>query len=141
MKPESETESWVFDAWAVLAWLKLEPKAEAVDKILSRAAADGSRVIINLVNLGEIYYKLLSAVSPRQADQALNRFKHRPFHIQHLNLHLVKSAGRLKNEYRIPYVDSIAAATAIRHGCALVTGDSDFIPVEKAGLLKILWLR
>lgn len=64
-----------------------------------------------------------------------------PVRTRNLNRSLLETAGDLKVRFRMAYVDAITAATAIRTRSTLVTGDRDFVPLEKAGLLPVRWLR
>jgi predicted nucleic acid-binding protein len=51
-------------------------------------------------------------------------------------------AAAWKIWYRVPYGDAFALALAEREDAPLVTADhNDFEPIEKAGAIKVYWLR
>jgi len=50
------------------------------------------------------------------------------------------AAGRINASYPLSYADAIAAGTARELKATLVTGGPEFEAVEKASLIKILWL-
>jgi ribonuclease VapC len=49
----------------------------------------------------------------------------------------VLDAARLKSEHAISYADCFAAATAIKEGASIVTGDPEFKKVENKA--PIIW--
>ena len=59
----------VLDAWAVLAFLQREgPAAVVVRRLLRRAARRNVRLRMNVVNLGEVYYRLIQTAGAERAD-------------------------------------------------------------------------
>jgi len=128
----------VLDAFAMLAYLQKERGSDRVRELLS-AGPENSRVIMNSINIGEVYYILARERSAQEADlfldliiPALN------IRIELNNLQDVMAAARIKASHAISYADAFAAATAQKHEAALVTGDLDFKLVEK--LIDIEWL-
>jgi PIN domain nuclease of toxin-antitoxin system len=60
----------VLDAWAALAFLQREePAALIVRRLLRRAVRGNVRLLINAVNLGEVYYRLLQTAGAERADE------------------------------------------------------------------------
>ncbi len=53
----------VLDSWALIAFFEDEPAAEAVEKILEQAAAEKHKLLMSVVNWGEIYYNTMREVS------------------------------------------------------------------------------
>ena len=128
----------VLDAFAMLAYLQKERGCDRVRDLLSAGQGD-SAVIMNAINVGEVYYILARERSAEEADlfldliiPALN------IRIELNNLQDVMAAARIKAGYAISYADAFAAATAQKYEAVLVTGDPDFKLVEK--LIDIEWL-
>jgi predicted nucleic acid-binding protein len=85
----------LLDSWALIAYLSGERSGAAVRDLLRAADAAGERLLMNEVNIGEVYYLVAKRRSP-------------------------------------------AAATAIRHGAILVTGDREFRALE--GQVTVRWI-
>jgi len=122
----------------MLAYLQKERGCDRVRDLLSAGQGD-SAVIMNAINVGEVYYILARERSAEEADlfldliiPALN------IRIELNNLQDVMAAARIKAGYAISYADAFAAATAQKYEAVLVTGDPDFKLVEK--LIDIEWL-
>ena len=59
----------VLDSWALIAFLEDEPAADAVEKLLTQAAAEKHKLLLSVVNWGEIYYNTMREVSQEAAEQ------------------------------------------------------------------------
>ena len=46
----------VLDSWALIAFFDNEPSAKNVEKIITKAHATNSKMMISVINLGEIWY-------------------------------------------------------------------------------------
>ena len=128
----------VLDAFAMLAYLQKERGSDRVRDLLS-AGQENGRVIMNCINVGEVYYILARERSAQEADlfldlivPALN------IRIELNNLQDVMAAARIKASHALSYADAFAAATAQKYEAVLVSGDPDFKLVEK--LINIEWL-
>jgi predicted nucleic acid-binding protein len=128
----------VLDAFAMLAYLQKERGHGRVRDLLS-SGQENSHVIMNSMNIGEVYYILARERSAEEADFFLDLI------IPALNIRIelnslqdVMAAARIKAGYAISYADAFATATARKYGALLVTGDPDFKLVEK--LIDIEWL-
>jgi ribonuclease VapC len=60
--------------------------------------------------------------------------------IDRIDEELLLTAAGLKAKYPISYADSFAAALAMIKNCPLLTGDPEFTPLEKQGIISIQWL-
>ncbi len=65
--------SAVFDAWAILAWLRDEPSASRVDEILRQAADGDLQLSMSWINAGEAYYMLVRKRSQQAAEEFLRK--------------------------------------------------------------------
>ena len=66
----------VADSWAVLGAIRGEGEAaRTMRRLLQRARAGNLRLLLNLVNLGEIYYRLIQITGQSAADEHLARLR------------------------------------------------------------------
>src|SRR5205809_2916971 len=64
----------VADSWAVLGAIRGEGEAaRTMRRLLQRARAGNLRLLLNLVNLGEIYYRLIQITGQSAADRKSTR--------------------------------------------------------------------
>jgi ribonuclease VapC len=131
----------VLDSWALIAFLEDEPAAEAVEKLLAQAAAEKHRLLLSVVNWGEIYYNTMREVSQEAAEQQARAIATLPIDIVGVgyDLALARQAAIYKASFRMSYADCLAAALAKLKNAELLTGDPEFKALEKE--IKINWLK
>src|SRR6058998_1864241 len=131
----------VLDSWALIAFLEDEPAAEAVEKLLAQAAAEKHKLLLSVVNWGEIYYNTMREVSQEAAEQQAQEIASLPIDIVGVgdDLALAGQAAIFKAPHNMAYADCFAAALAKAKKAELVTGDPEFKPLEKE--IKIIWLK
>ncbi|HSS50314.1 MAG TPA: hypothetical protein VLX28_15360 [Thermoanaerobaculia bacterium] len=72
----------VVDSWAILAFLRAEePGAAVMRRYLRRAQSGNLRLLLNVVNLGEVFYRLLQLTNETQAEERLDQVKALPIDI------------------------------------------------------------
>jgi len=126
----------VLDAYALLAYLTKEIGHAKVKDLL---ASEDTVIVINSINLGEVFYILARARSIRAAERFLGVIlPSLPITVLENSTEDVIAAARIKAKHALSFVDCFAAATAIRERAPLVTGDPEFKKVGKA--LVIDWL-
>jgi len=126
----------VLDAYALLAYLNEEAGHARVKHHLE---SSDSELLMNAINVGEIFYILARARSMRDAEYFLSVIlPSLPIAVVESSLEDVIEAARLKAVYTLSYADCFAAATAIRERAALVTGDPEFKKLGKA--VSLDWL-
>lgn len=59
----------VLDSWALIAFFEDEPAAERVENLLVKAEAGTHKLLLCVVNWGEIYYNTMRKVSREAAEQ------------------------------------------------------------------------
>ncbi len=131
----------VLDAWAVMAWLKgQDPAAGRVRNLLKAAGPGERKPVMNIVNLGEVFYLSVKAKDLAYGQRVLDSL--RPLlAIESAADELVMFAATLKARHAISYADAFAAATAIRREAPLVTGDAELRAVAAAEQnLKLHWI-
>ena len=123
----------VLDAWAVLAFLQREGQAAAVMRRLLRRAVRGNvQLRMSVVNLGEVYYRLIQIAGPEQANVRLQQLRRLPIDMLPAREPLALSAARIKAAYPISYADAFAIATAKAEKARLATGDSEILALPRA---------
>lgn len=131
----------VLDSWALIAFFEDEPAAEAVEKLLAQAAAEKHKLLLSVVNWGEIYYNTMREVSQEAAEQQARAIAALPIDIVGVgdDLTLARQAAIYKATHKMACADCFAAALAKAKNCELLTGDLEFKEVEKE--IKIAWLK
>ena len=132
----------VLDSWALLAFFEDEPAAEHVEKLLVKAEEGTHKLLLCVVNWGEIYYNLMRKVSQEAAEQKAREIAGLTIEIVGVdadNLDLVRQAAIYKATRKLSYADAFAAALAKISDAELVTGDQEFKQVEDE--IKIGWLK
>ena len=121
----------VLDAHALMVLFNDEPGAEEVEKILLKAESGSPRLLMTVVNWGEIYYSILRGVSQEMADAKAHEIAGMRIELVPVDaddLELVRQAAQF------------AAALAKIMNAELVTGDPEFKVVED-DLRKVRWLK
>jgi len=127
----------VFDSFALLVYLNMENGYRKIKDLLS---SEETLVIINEINLGEVFYILARRRGLEQAEYFLNTI--------YLSLPLQKvgnafqdvmETARIKALYAVSYADCFVAATAVREKAQVVTGDPEFEKLK--GMVEIDWLE
>ena len=131
----------VLDSWALIAFLEDEPAAEAVEKLLAQAAAEKHKLLLSVVNWGEIYYNTMREVSQEAAEQKAQEIAALPIDIVGVgdDLALARQAAIYKATHKMAYADCFAAALAKSKNVELITGDPEFKAGEKE--IKVHWLQ
>lgn len=132
----------VLDSWALIAFFEDEPAAEEVEKLLVRAEAGTHKVLLCVVNWGEIYYNTMRKVSQEAAEQKAREIAGLAIEIvgaDGKNMELARQAAIYKAMKKLSYADAFAAALAKIRNAELVTGDQEFQCLD--GEIKIGWLK
>ena len=131
----------VIDSWALMAWLKdQQPASERVEALWGKARAREVRLVINVVNLGEVYYLTAKAKGIESAEMVLEQLGAMPLEVRPAPNGVVFEAARIKAEFSVSYADAFAAATAIRERAPLVTGDPELRMLARRRLLHLEWI-
>jgi len=134
----SSAKTYVFDANALLDYVQQGPSFGTVERLLREAFRRDARLMISVINMGEVFYLLWKSKGEQKARQTIDDLALLPLQVVPVELSQALKAGELKAIHKIPYADSIAAALAIAQNATLVTSDRDF---EKFGRrIPILWL-
>jgi ribonuclease VapC len=128
----------LLDSYAILAFLNDEEGAEPVARLLQEAAQDGTRLLVNEINVGEVYYIVAKHRSEDAAEQVLLHLDRLPLELVSNDFDAVMEAARMKARFPLSYADAFALATAVRFRARLVTGDPEFEAAED--VVDVEWL-
>jgi predicted nucleic acid-binding protein len=128
----------VLDSFALLAFLNKEAGFEQVRTLLRTAEAAGEPLLMNEINVGEVFYIIAKARSLEKAEDFLHRLATLPIQPVSNTFSDVLAAARVKAQFPLSYADAFAVSTALRSQAIIITGDPEFHTVEH--LVEILWL-
>src|SRR5579863_2396650 len=132
------SKTYVLDANAVLNLVEDAGGAERMERILSEATREGTRLLISVVNWGEVFYYVWQRHGQEKALHTIGNLSRLPMDLVPVDVAQALKAGEIKAVHKIPYVDCLAAALAELRNAVLVTSDRDF---EKLGRrVQVLWL-
>src|SRR5207302_333595 len=99
----------------------------------------GAKVVVRLTGDGAVQIRPLPKnPSAADAEHFLDLLPTWPIQLMHTVFDDVLAAARLKARFPISYADAFAAATALRAGARLVTGDDEFHALDD--IVDIVWL-
>jgi len=133
----------VLDAHALMVLFNDEPGADEVENILLKAESGSPKLLMSVVNWGEIYYSILRGASQELADAKAHEIAGMQIELVPVDaddLELVRQAAAFKATRKMSYADCFAAALAKIKNAELVTGDREFKVIERE-LKKIRWLK
>jgi predicted nucleic acid-binding protein len=128
----------VLDASALLRFLDDESGADIVQQVLERASRGSAPVLMSAVNWGEIVYVLLRARGEQVAREVCGSLASLAIEIVAVDASMAERAAFIKEDFKIPYADSYAAALALHENATLVTADYDFAQLSGKLRLKML---
>ena len=120
----------MLDSFALLAFLNKERGFEKVKLLLRAAAASSEPMLMNEINLGEVYYVTAKARSTKHAEEFRQRLETLPIQPVSNSFSDVLEAARMKARFPISYADAFAVATAIRMNAVLVTGEPELRTIQ-----------
>lgn len=129
---------YVLDTFAMLSYFGNEKGANSVERLLHNAKRGKIHLLLNLINLGEIYYITARETNLNQADEVAARIKRFPINIVNNDERLTLMAARIKAANPLSYADAFVAATAKDRNAVVVTGDAEFKNIEN--FVEILWI-
>ena len=131
----------VLDSHALMALFNDQAGAEEVEKLLLKAEGGNPKLLMSVINWGEIYYSVMRGASPEMAEEKAKEIAGMQIELVPVDtdLHLVRQAATFKATKKMSYADAFAAALAKLRNAELVTGDREFKAVE--GEIKIGWLK
>ncbi|MBI5963088.1 MAG: type II toxin-antitoxin system VapC family toxin [Chloroflexi bacterium] len=135
----AEQPAYVLDTFALLAYLKNEPAAARIEKVLETAGKEKCRLFVSIINLGEILYITERRGGVSKAQDVLALIRQLPVEILPADEQAVFSAAHIKASHALSYADAFAAAAAIRESAVILTNDPEFATVES--IVTVEWLE
>ena len=132
----------VLDAHALMVLFNDEPGADEVERILLKAESGSPKLMMSVVNWGEIYYSILRGASQEMAETKAHEIAGMQIELVPVDaddLELVRQAAAFKATRKMSYADCFAAALAKIKNAELVTGDREFKQLARD--VKIHWLH
>lgn len=127
----------VADSWAVLAFLRGErPAALSMRRYLRRSRSGSLRLLLNWINLGEVYYRIAQIRGFEGADKALDLIRDLPLELYPIRERLVLEAAHLKAQHALSYADAFAVATARVERGYVITGDPEILNLPTSVVAK-----
>ena len=128
----------VLDTFALMVYLEKERDYQVVRDLFVRADNLGRPLLMTTVNLGELYYVSLRECGEKKTAEVMSLVETLPIEIVNVDWAIAQEAGRFKAVHQMSYADCFAAALAKLRKAGLVTGDREFLSVEKE--IRITWL-
>lgn len=136
------SEFFVLDACALVALLNHENGAEMVVAAYKKAENGEAQIIMNRINLLEVYYGFYHEKGKEYAEKVMDGIAQSIVSISEFDKEIFPVAGRLKASYKISLADSIALAQAIVTGGKLLTADHhEFDMIEGKEPIRFHWIR
>lgn len=128
----------LLDSSALLSFLQREPGFGRVKHRFEEAQKNHEPLLMCELNFGEVFYVIARRRGIQEAEGIVTVLPTLPLRMVPVTWDLVLQAARLKAQYAMSYADCVAAACALSHQAALVTGDRDFKLVKD--LVNVEWV-
>jgi len=129
---------YVLDSWAILCFLHKEKAYKKVKEVLELASQGKVSLFISVINLAEVYYKLIRKVGQKEAIKTVSALKKIPIEAVSATDDLVFKMAEIKADFAISMADCFAVAVALDKKAVILTGDPEFKKVKK--VVEIEWL-
>lgn len=133
---------FVLDACALIVVVRNEDGADIVAEAYKKAAKGEVKLLLNRVNLLEVYYDFYRYRGKLYADDFVEAVRRSDVQICEFDEIIFNHAGRLKAMHKVSLADSIALAQTIAVNGALMTCDHhEFDAIEGKEPIKFMWIR
>jgi ribonuclease VapC len=109
-----------------------------VKEILHDASLDEIRVLMSLINLGEVVYITERERGMAKAQDVLAMVEQLPIEVLPVDRQTVLAAAHVKANHPVAYADAFAIEAAQKLEGSLITGDPEFETVQE--LIQIEWI-
>jgi ribonuclease VapC len=128
----------VLDSFALIAYFRDEPGAEAMENLLVTAGKKDTPLHMTDVNYAEVKYSIVKKDGTAAWQEAAKILQGLPIDFHSTTRAMADTAAEFKARFKISLADAFAAALAKEKKSELVTGDLEFKALEKD--IKIHWL-
>lgn len=129
---------FVLDTFALIAYIQDEAGASRVQALLEIAAKEKCRLLISIINLGEVLYIIERRGGIAKVQDTLALIRQLPIEVLPADEQSVFSAAHIKASHALSYADAFAVAVAIHEDAVILTSDSEFESVTS--LVAVEWL-
>ena len=129
----------VLDSFALIAYFRDEPGAEAMENLLVTAGKKDSPLHMTDVNYVEVKYSIVKKDGAEAWAEAAKILQGLPIDFHSTTRALADTAADFKARFKMSLADAFAAALAKEKKAELITGDPEFKSLEKE--IKINWLK
>jgi predicted nucleic acid-binding protein len=135
-------EQYIFDACALLTFLKDEEGIEKVEALLEKAENAEISVKMSIINLIEVYYDRIKTGKAANIEEFFAFLQTAPIEVINTISDVVyHETAHLKASYKIALADAIGLATAKELSGQFVTSDHhELEPIEQHEPISFLWL-
>jgi len=134
---------YILDACALIALLNRElgKGYETVRDLLDRAVTGEVTLCMSLVNLVEVYYRIIQLKGVQAADAVMEPVKGLPIRfIRDITDEIYCDTARCKARYPVSLGDAFLCGTAKNLDAVIVTKDKDIKHAEEAESLSVIWI-
>jgi len=129
----------LLDSFAMIAYLNKEKGFKKVRDVMYDAQKSGDSVLMNEINLGEVFYILFRKRGPEKADYFTETIlASLPILTVSNGFADVINAAKIKAEHPLSFADCFAVDTARKYNAVIMTGDPEFKNIDQ--LVEIEWL-
>jgi len=128
----------ILDSFAMMAYLEQEKGADRVEQLMRDARDSGGKLLMSVVNWGEIFYIITRERGERKAQEVLLLIEQLPIDIVAADRQVTLKAASLKAGYPLAYADCFAAGLAMVRNGTVLTGDPEFLKISS--LVAVEWL-
>jgi ribonuclease VapC len=129
---------FVLDSFALLAFLGGGAGEARIKEILTAASRGEYRVLLSLINLGEVAYITERERGLAKAQAVLAIIEQLSVEILPFDRQIVLDAAHIKAHLPVAYADAFAIAAAQTHAGVVLTGDPEFKSVED--IVRVEWI-
>jgi predicted nucleic acid-binding protein len=134
--------NYIFDACALIAYIKAEPGEDIVRGLLSRAKAGEITLYMSVFNLLEVCYGFYKEIGAKNTVILKQKLYSLPVTIiEYVSAPVFDAAFRLKASYRCSLADAVGLATTIDLSGQFVTSDHhELEEIERHETISFVWL-
>ena len=129
----------VLDSFALIAYFRDEPGADAVENLLVTAGKKDTPLQMTDVNYAEVKYSIVKKDGAEAWKEAAKILQGLPIEFYSTTREMADTAADFKARFKMSLADAFAAALAKEKKADLITADPEFKTLEKE--IKIAWLK
>jgi PIN domain nuclease of toxin-antitoxin system len=111
----------VIDTSALLAFLEDGTGADKVEELLWNATAKQQPITMSVASWGLLYKQILHKYGERLASEKFGQLQNLPLKLVEVDSPIAQNAALLSEKHKLPYLESLAVATAQLNKATLVT--------------------